>query len=42
MRGALSHRPGYAVVPEIELAVVRLAIPMRGNQRPDHSDSAVP
>ena len=42
MHGALSHRPGYAVVPRLELGVVRLAVPLRGNQRPDHGDSALP
>jgi len=39
MRGALSHSPGYAVVPQLELAVVRLAIALRGTPS---SRSSVP
>jgi hypothetical protein len=37
MRGPLPRRSGYAVVPQLELGVGRLAIALRGNQRPDHS-----
>ena len=33
MRGALPRRSGYAVVPQLELGVGRLAIALRGEQR---------
>jgi len=42
MHAAILHRPGYAVVPQLEPGAVRLALAMRGNQRRDRSDSAVP
>jgi hypothetical protein len=42
MHGGLPHRPGYAVVPQFKPGVVRRAIALRGNQRPDHGDSALP
>ena len=32
--GGLPHRPGYAVVPQLELGVVRLAIALRGSAYP--------
>ena len=32
MHGGLSHRPGYAVVPQLELGAVRRAIALRGKE----------
>jgi hypothetical protein len=33
MRGGLPHRPGYAVVPQLEPGAVRRAIALRGGCR---------
>jgi hypothetical protein len=35
MRGGLPHRPGYAVVPQLEPGAVRRAMALRGKESRD-------
>ena len=38
MHGGLPHRPGYAVVPQLEPGVTRHAIALRGKESRDADD----